>query len=38
MKKFVPFVFIAIMCGLLGAKVAIAGQAAETMPLIQTSH
>jgi len=38
MKKYVPFVFIAIMCGLLGTKVAIAGEAAQTMPLIQTSQ
>ena len=26
MKKFVPFVFIAIMSGLIGAKFAIAGE------------
>lgn len=28
MKKLIPFVFIAIMAGLLGAKVAIAGDTA----------
>ena len=28
MKKFVPFVFFAIMAGLIGAKVAVAGEVA----------
>ena len=27
MKKFVPFVFVAIMCGLIGAKIAVADEA-----------
>jgi len=26
MKKFVPFVFIAVMAGLIGAKFAVAGE------------
>ena len=26
MKKFIPFVFFAIMAGLIGAKIAVAGE------------
>ena len=35
MKKFVPFVFIAIMASLIGAKFAIAGEQATTTPTAQ---
>ena len=32
MKKFVPFVFIVIMAGLIGGKFAIAGETAAASP------
>ena len=35
MKKFVPFVFIAIMAGLIGAKVAIAGEVSSDVATTQ---
>jgi hypothetical protein len=35
MKKFVPFVFFAVMAGLIGAKFAIAGETAVASPSSQ---
>lgn len=35
MKKFVPFVFIAIMAGLVGVKIAVAGETPVTSPAVQ---
>lgn len=35
MKKFVPFVFIALMAGLIGAKFAIASETAVAEPISQ---
>ena len=35
MKKFVPFVFIAIMASLIGAKLAIAGEQPAMTPVAQ---
>lgn len=35
MKKFVPFVFIAVMAGLLGVKIAVAGEAPVERSAVQ---
>ena len=35
MKKFVPFVFFAIMAGLVGVKVAVATEAPVAQPVAQ---
>jgi len=35
MKKFVPFVFIALMAGLVGVKFAVASEAPAVQPVAQ---
>ena len=35
MHKFVPFVFFAIMAGLIGAKVAVAAEVPADVPAVQ---
>ena len=35
MKKFVPFVYIALMAGLIGAKFAVAAEAPVQAPVAQ---
>ncbi len=37
MKKFVPFVFIALMAGLIGVKFAVAAEAPTQAPVAQVA-